>query len=77
MQYLGIMSLLTIISHFGFITLAFVALQSLRLDRYIDSNKQRHFRWVLVMTSVALGYMCSSFFLSFMYSVVHLSYLIK
>ena len=46
MQYLGIMSLLTIISHFGFITLAFVALQSLRLDRYIDSNKQRHFRWV-------------------------------
>ncbi|MEY8662233.1 DUF1146 family protein [Ligilactobacillus faecis] len=76
MQYVGIMSLLTIISHFLFIALAFVGIQSLRLDRYIVLKDQRPLKLVIVMLSVTIGYSCSSFFLSFMDSVVHLSYLV-
>ena len=76
MQYIGIMALLTIISHFVFIALAFVGLQSLRLDRYIGPAQQNSFRLVLVMVAVALGFACSSFFTSFVDNVVHLSYLI-
>lgn len=76
MQYIGIMALLTIISHFVFIALAFVGLQSLRLDRYIGPARQNSFRLVLVMVAVALGFACSSFFTSFVDNVVHLSYLI-
>lgn len=70
------MSLLTIISHFLFIALAFVGIQSLRLDRYIALKDQRPLKLVIVMLSVTIGYSCSSFFLSFMDSVVHLSYLV-
>lgn len=70
------MSLLTIVSHFLFIALAFVGIQSLRLDRYIVLKDQRSLKLVIVMLSVTIGYSCSSFFLSFMDSVVHLSYLV-
>lgn len=76
MQYIGIMALLTIISHFVFIALAFVGLQSLRLDRHIEPARQNSFRLVLVMVAVALGFACSSFFTGFVDNVVHLSYLI-
>lgn len=77
MQYIGIMSLLTIISNFVFIGLAFLGFQSLRLDRHFKATQQNGFRLALVLTSVAVGFTCSSFFTSFVDNVVHLSYLVK
>ena len=44
MQDIGVMSLLTIISHFVFIALSFNAFQSLRLDRYFTQERQNKFK---------------------------------
>lgn len=75
MKWMGFTAILTIVSHFIFIALAFSALQALRLDRYIVPERQGKFKLVLVLTSVALGFMCSQFFLSFIDNIRNLSYL--
>ncbi|GBG93990.1 membrane protein [Ligilactobacillus salitolerans] len=62
---LGFTAILTICSHFVFIALSFSAIQSLRLDRYITPERQGKFKLVLVLLSVAIGFLCSEFFLSF------------
>ncbi|WP_281164706.1 DUF1146 family protein [Liquorilactobacillus sicerae] len=76
MKIYGINALLNLISNFLFIFIAFAALQSLRLDRYIAPSKQKNFKWLLVLIAVAIGYQCSSFFLDFINNVKNLSYLI-
>ena len=75
MKWMGFQAILTIMSHFIFIGLAFSALQSLRLDRYIVPERQGKFKLVLVLFSVALGLLCSEFFLSFVDNIRNLSYL--
>ncbi|WP_083488249.1 DUF1146 family protein [Liquorilactobacillus aquaticus] len=77
MKYYGFLALLTLVSHFAFITLAFVSLQSLRFDRWITPTRQRYFNILLVMVSIAIGYTCSSFFLSFIDNVRNLTYLLS
>lgn len=76
MRYLGFVSLITLISHFFFISLAFRALQGLRLDRYIIPERQKQFSLVLVMVAVVLGFGLSSFFLSLVDNVRSLGYLL-
>ncbi|GKS82401.1 membrane protein [Ligilactobacillus pabuli] len=75
MKWLGFSAILTIVSHFIFIALAFTALQSLRLDHYIVPERQGKFKLVLVLLSVAVGFLCSQFFLSFVDNLRNLSYL--
>lgn len=75
MKWMGFQAILTIISHFVFISLAFSALQSLRLDHYIVPERQGKYKLILVLVSVALGFLCSEFFLSFIDNVRNLSYL--
>ncbi|MCC7667319.1 DUF1146 family protein [Liquorilactobacillus satsumensis] len=76
MKYEGIMALLNLISSFAFILLTFFCLQSLRLDRYISSQRQRNFSFLIILISVAIGYACSSFFIDFINNVRNLSYLL-
>lgn len=61
MNYYGLTALLNIVCNFGFVFLAFYCIQTLRLDRYISSQKQGTFKLLIVMASIAIGYMCSSF----------------
>ncbi|KRL71861.1 DUF1146 family protein [Ligilactobacillus saerimneri] len=75
MKAVGVMALLGIISHFGFIILAFMGLQTLRLDRYFMKEQQAMFKLVLIMLAVTIGFGCSSFFLSFIDNVRNLSFL--
>ena len=75
MKAVGVMALLGIISHFGFIILAFMGLQTLRLDRYFMKEQQAMFKLVLIMLAVAIDFGCSSFFLSFIDNVRNLSFL--
>lgn len=77
MQDIGVMALLTIISHFVFIALTFSAFQGLRLDRFFNKQQQNKFKMALVLFSVAIGYTASSFFLSFLTSLTNMTYLIK
>ncbi len=77
MKWVGFSAILTIVSHFVFIALAFSALQALRLDRYIVPERQGKFKLVLVLISVAVGFLCSEFFLSFVDNVRNFSYLIN
>ncbi|KRN06134.1 hypothetical protein FD15_GL001328 [Liquorilactobacillus sucicola DSM 21376 = JCM 15457] len=77
MKYYGFLALLTLVSHFAFITLAFVSIQSLRLDRWITPGRQRYFNILLVMLAITIGYTCSSFFLSFVDNVRNLTYLLS
>ena len=76
MKLYGMMALLTLISHFTFIAVAFYALQGLRLDRLFPSEQQGAVRLVIVLCAVALGFMCSQFFLSFITNVRNLGYLL-
>lgn len=76
MKFYGFMAILTMISHLAFITIAFNGLQVLRLDHYIAREKQAKFKIVLVMLSVAIGYGCSQFFLSFIDNIRNLAYLL-
>ncbi|WP_178198212.1 DUF1146 family protein [Ligilactobacillus sp. Marseille-Q7487] len=76
MKFYGFMAILTMISHLAFITIAFNGLQALRLDHYIAREKQAKFKIVLVMLSVAIGYGCSQFFLSFIDNIRNLAYLL-
>lgn len=75
MKWMGFQAILTIVSHFVFIGFAFSALQALRLDRYIVPERQEKYKLVLVLVSVALGFLCSEFFLSFIDNIRNLSYL--
>ena len=76
-MYLGLMAVVTIISHFFFITLVFIIFQGLRLDYFFSKEKQGKFRLALVLFSVAIGYLASEFFLSFIDSIRNLLFLIK
>lgn len=75
MKSVGIMAILSLISQFIFIVLAFMGLQSLRLDRFFPQANQTMFKLALIMVSVAVGFGCSSFFLSFVDNVRNLSFL--
>ncbi|MCP0885953.1 DUF1146 family protein [Ligilactobacillus sp. WILCCON 0076] len=77
MHYYGYTALLTIISHFVFIALAFIGIQSLRLDRYITPERQGKFKLVIVMLSVTIGFGCSEFFLSFIDNARNIVYILE
>lgn len=76
MKQIGINAVFNIISNFAFIFIMFKGLQSLRLDYYVNKDKQQAFKLVLVLVSTALGFLVSQFFLNFIDSVRNLGYLL-
>lgn len=63
MQVYGIDAVVRIVSHFAFIYLAFWALRSLRVENIFKTFKETQVRVAIVMLSVALGFVFSTFFL--------------
>ena len=76
MRQIGLNALLTIISNFTFILITFKILRDLRLDYYVNKERQLTFRLFLILVSTALGFLVSQFFLNFIDSVRNLGYLL-
>ena len=76
MQLSGITALITILSHLFFISLAFWCLQNLHPEKYI-SMKEMPGKLLIVLLSVGLGFLCSTFFLSFINSAHELVFLFQ
>lgn len=65
MTYMGVQSLITLMSHVFFVCLTFWALQSLRTDKWFRKYSNTQARLLYVLISVAVGYTVSSFFMEF------------
>ena len=76
MRQIGLNALLTIISNFTFILITFKILRDLRLDYYVNKERQRTFRLFLILVSTVMGFLVSQFFLNFIDSVRNLGYLL-
>ena len=76
MRQIGLNALLTIISNFTFILITFKILRDLRLDYYVNKERQWTFRLFLILVSTALGFLVGQFFLNFIDSVRNLGYLL-
>lgn len=63
MQRIGIMALITIISHIFFIMISYVALQSLRTDYLFKKGHEKQIQLLYMLLSVAIGWGVSSFVL--------------
>ncbi|KZL40200.1 DUF1146 family protein [Secundilactobacillus collinoides] len=76
MRTIGTQALLTLISHFIFIFVAFWSIQKLHIENVMRLYPTQA-RVLIVMLSVAVGYTCSSFFLNFIDNVRNLIYMFK
>ena len=74
MRQIGLNALLTIISNFTFILITFKILRDLRLDYYVNKERQQTFRLFLILVSTALGILVSRMFLNLNDSVRNLGY---
>ncbi|WP_220727414.1 DUF1146 family protein [Marinilactibacillus psychrotolerans] len=63
MTFIGIQSLITIISHITFILITFWALQGLRTDSLIKKYHIQQAKILYIFLSIAIGYTVSSFFI--------------
>ncbi|GEL67516.1 DUF1146 family protein [Marinilactibacillus psychrotolerans] len=68
MTFIGIQSLITIISHITFILITFWALQGLRTDSLIKKYHIQQAKILYIFLSIAIGYTVSSFFIDFILS---------
>ncbi|KRM72939.1 DUF1146 family protein [Lacticaseibacillus brantae] len=76
-QGLGIDGLMTIVSHFVFIAIAFRAVRALRFEQFLKPNHVRESQVLLVFLAIAIGFTVSSFFLSVLSGARNLIYLIR
>ncbi|WP_461240403.1 DUF1146 domain-containing protein [Paucilactobacillus sp. N302-9] len=76
MRQIGFQSLITLVVQFGFIWLAFRSLQGLRLD-HLFRKPPKTLPTLIVLLSVAIGYSCASFVVSFFNTISNLIYLTK
>ncbi len=63
MQVYGIDAFIRIVSHLAFIYLAFWALGSVRIETFFKALHTTQIRLILVLISVAIGFIASNFFL--------------
>lgn len=75
MTYIGVQSLITLISHIFFICMAFWALQSIRTDTWIKKYHIPQARLLYVFLAIVIGYNVSSFFIEFILSSQNLIHL--
>ncbi|KRK99445.1 hypothetical protein FD04_GL002262 [Secundilactobacillus odoratitofui DSM 19909 = JCM 15043] len=76
MQTIGAQALLTIVSHFVFIFVAFWSIQKVHIENVMRLYPNQA-RVLIVLLSVAVGYTCSEFFLNFIDNVRNLIFLVK
>ncbi|WP_268913270.1 DUF1146 family protein [Lentilactobacillus sp. SPB1-3] len=76
MSMFGLQSLITLFLYIFFIFLAFWSINEIHIERYIPIRALPG-KLLIVLLSVALGYMVSSFFLSLIDNIRNLVFLIK
>lgn len=76
MNTIGIQALITLITYILFIAMAFWTVQEIHIERYIPLRAMPG-KLLIVLVSIAIGYACSSFFLSVIFNIQNLMYLIK
>lgn len=76
MKQIGIDAILTIVVQLGFIWITFRCLQELHTER-LFRKVPRVLPLLKVLLSIAIGYGCASFFMSFFGSLQNLGYLLK
>jgi len=65
MNFLGVQSLIAIISHLFFILLTFWALKGVRIENMMKKNNIGQARVLYLFVSIAIGYTVSTFFIEF------------
>ena len=76
MKQIGIDAIITIVVQLGFIWVTFKGLQELHFER-LFRQVPKVLPLMKVLLSIAIGYGCASFFMSFFSSLQNLSYLLK
>lgn len=76
MKQVGIEALLTLIVQFGFIWMTFKCIQGIHVERFFR-QAPKGLSMLIVLLSVAIGYTCADFFVSFFDSIRNLTFLIK
>ncbi|GEL14754.1 DUF1146 family protein [Pediococcus cellicola] len=77
MNLFGIQALLTLICYFFFILISFWAIQGLHLERILRVSNPAQYKTLIVLLSIGLGYLSSSFFLELVNNIRNLGYLLK
>ncbi|GAB5053357.1 DUF1146 family protein [Pediococcus ethanolidurans] len=77
MNLFGIQALLTLICYFFFILISFWAIQGIHLERILHVSDPNQFKVLIVLLSIGLGYLNSSFFLELINNIRNLGYLLK
>lgn len=76
MRTIGIQAVITLVTYFLFIAMAFWSVQETHIERYIPMRALPG-KLLIVLLAVAIGYGASSFFLSFIDNIRNLIYLVK
>lgn len=77
LKSMGINALLQIVTYLLFIALTFRAIQALRFDQVIKRKYSDEGQVLLWLITIAIGYLCGSFFLTLFEQVHNLIYLFK
>lgn len=75
MKMFGIQAIVTLVTYFLFIAMAFWSVQEIHIERYIPLRALPG-KLLIVLLSITIGYTCSQFFLSVIDNIRNLSYLI-
>ncbi|UDM31753.1 DUF1146 family protein [Lentilactobacillus laojiaonis] len=76
MRSIGIQALITLVTYFICIIISFWSIQELHIEKRIPMRPYQG-KLFIVLISIALGYLVSSFFLSFIDNVRNLIFIIK
>ncbi|WP_056998287.1 DUF1146 family protein [Fructilactobacillus fructivorans] len=76
MNPFGVESLITIISQLFFIAVAFWTIQGIHFERFLPIQ-ERQGKVLIVLLSIVIGFICSSFFMSFIDNLKNLTVLFK
>ncbi|MCL0311575.1 DUF1146 family protein [Apilactobacillus xinyiensis] len=68
MLYSNLKIILNIVCYLFFIFISFWCIVDLHLERFLRMHKQQ-FQTLVVILSVALGYLCASFFITLLYEI--------
>ncbi|WP_267878528.1 DUF1146 family protein [Lentilactobacillus hilgardii] len=73
---IGIQAIVTLVTYFLFIAMAFRSVQEIHIERYLPLRALPG-KLLIVLLSIAIGYACAQFFLSVITNIQNLIYLIK
>ncbi|EEI18955.1 DUF1146 family protein [Lentilactobacillus hilgardii] len=76
MKMIGIQAIVTLVTYFLFIAMAFRSVQEIHIERYLPLRALPG-KLLIVLLSITIGYACAQFFLSVITNIQNLIYLIK